>query len=387
MTNISIDILTSLDNISTEDWNKLSGTHKPFTRYEFLHALEASACTTKAEGWTPNHILLRDKEQLIGIIPGYLKTHAYGEYVFDWSWAEAYQHYQMNYYPKLLSAIPFTPSIGSRLFLAPEYQSSENINAILERVIAYLEQSSIPSWHLLFPENTSYELLQQANKKTQSKLIERTGCQFHWQNKAYPDFDNFLAHLNSRKRKSIRKEREKVAQQDITFHIFEGCEISQSILDIYYPFYQATYFKRGQHPYLNRAFFEQICQTMPENVMLCMAKKEGHFVAGAWFFKDDDTLYGRNWGCLEEYKHLHFECCYYQGIEYCIKHGLHNFDAGAQGEHKLQRGFKPLKTYSFHWIAHEGFSNAISTAVKEEQQQIEQYIEDAARHLPFKRAN
>jgi len=386
MTDISISILTSLDDIPAEEWNKLSGAHKPFTRYEFLHALEASACTTQAEGWIPNHILLRAKERVIGIIPGYLKTHSYGEYVFDWSWAEAYQRYQMRYYPKLLSAIPFTPSVGSRLFLDPKYQSPEKTSEILRQVIAYLEQSNIPSWHLLFPENTSYELLKQANINTQSQLIERTGCQFHWQNNAYPDFDNFLAHLNSRKRKSIRKEREKVAQMNITFQVFEGAEISQSILEIYYPFYQATYFKRGQQPYLNRAFFEQICKTMPENVMLCMAKKGDQFVAGAWFFKDDDTLYGRNWGCLEEYKNLHFECCYYQGIEYCIKQGLENFDAGAQGEHKLQRGFRPLKTHSFHWIAHEGFSDAISTAIKEEHQHIDQYIEDAIRHLPFKSA-
>jgi predicted N-acyltransferase len=384
MTDLSIDILTSLNNIPADDWNRISGTSNPFIRYAFLHSLEASASTNKHNGWTPHHILIRQKAELIGVIPGYLKSHSYGEYVFDWSWAEAYQRYQLNYYPKLLTAIPFTPSIGPRLLLRPEFEQCDIITEILKLLIAYLKESNIPSWHLLFPDKPAYQTLLQANTEAGSNLIIRHGCQFHWQNNHYLHFDNFLADLNSRKRKNIRKEREKVNKQGIEFQILEGKDINQSVLDIYYPFYQATYLKRGQSPYLHKAFFQQVCEKMPEQIILCMAKKDGDFVAGAWFFKSENTLYGRNWGCLEEYKNLHFECCYYQGIEYCINQGLAFFDAGAQGEHKIQRGFRPMKTHSFHWIAHEGFQPAISAAVKEENTHIEHYIRDANEHLPFK---
>jgi predicted N-acyltransferase len=378
LSDIHFEIINSITEVTESAWNAISGIDNPFTRYEFFHALEMSGATTESSGWQPQHVLIKQDDKLIGILPCFLKYHSYGEYVFDWAWADAYQRYNMRYYPKLLSAVPFTPSVGPRLLLKSSVSEQDIANLLLEWLINYAGRSHISSWHLLFPDANTSSLLHN------STLIERRGCQFHWFNQGYEHFDDFLAKMSSRKRKNLRKERAKVQEQGIDFQFYTGQEMTDDILESFYQFYQATYYKKGRPPYLNIAFFKQLAQSMGNHFFLCMPSNQGQFVAGASFFKDNTTLYGRHWGCLKEYDLLHFECCYYQGIEYCIQHHLQRFDAGAQGEHKIQRGFEPVHTVSYHWITHEGFRYAIQEAVEEENKQVASYMETARHYLPFK---
>ncbi len=379
MAELTLQFEQSLLNIKPDEWNALNITGNPFLKYEFLAALETSGSVSNSTGWQPSHLTARNTErQLIAVIPSYIKQHSYGEYVFDWSWADAYSHYGHDYYPKLLSAIPFTPSVGPRLLAASQEQLKDTSGYVLEAIKAYAEKKDLSSWHLLFPNPASLDLL---NDK---QVMVRKGCQFQWSNQQYSSFNEFLDQMASRKRKNIKKERRQVSDQCIQFIHFEGKDITQDALDKFYIFYHATYLKRGQQGYLNQSFFQKIRATMPDNLLLVMAEKEGEFVAGALFLKDSETLYGRYWGCLDEYKQLHFETCYYQGIDYCIQHQLKRFDAGAQGEHKIQRGFKPTPTYSLHWIKNRDFHAPIRDFIKRETDQIDQYIEDANRYLPFK---
>lgn len=379
MAELSIQFETRLSDITPDEWNALNITHNPFLKYEFLAALETSGSVSNATGWQPNHLTIRNKQQqLVATIPSYIKQHSYGEYVFDWSWADAYAHYGLNYYPKLLSAIPFTPSVGPRLLMKPQKEQSGIAQHILNAVKAHAEKNNLSSWHLLFPDPTSLDAFNNQD------LMVRKGCQFQWSNANFQSFGQFLDQMTSRKRKNIKKERLQVANQHIQFTHFEGNDITQRALDKFYLFYHATYLKRGQQGYLNQSFFQQIRTSMPDNLLLIMAEKEGEFVAGALFLKDHETLYGRYWGCLEEYKQLHFETCYYQGIDYCINHRLKRFDAGAQGEHKIQRGFEPISTYSLHWIKNKDFQSPIKDFVARESRQIDQYMEDARGYLPYK---
>ncbi|MFD2230970.1 GNAT family N-acetyltransferase [Alkalimarinus sediminis] len=380
MAELSIQFESRLLDIKSDEWNALNLSGNPFLKYQFLAALEASGSVSSATGWQPSHLTVRNKQQqLIAAMPSYIKQHSYGEYVFDWSWADAYSHYGLNYYPKLLTAIPFTPSVGPRLLVNPQVQQEAIAKALIQAVNTHAEQYSLSSWHLLFPNSESLEAFRDP------ALMVRQGCQFQWSNARFESFEQFLEQMTSRKRKNIKKERRQVSQQDIQFVHFEGREITQQALDKFYLFYHATYLKRGQQGYLNQSFFQKICASMPDNLLLIMAEKGGEFVAGALFLKDDETLYGRYWGCLEEYKQLHFETCYYQGIDYCINHKLKRFDAGAQGEHKIQRGFEPIPTYSLHWIKNKDFRNPIKDFISREQQQVSHYIKDAYSYLPFKK--
>lgn len=380
MAELSIQFESRLLDIKSDEWNALNLSGNPFLKYQFLAALEDSGSVSSATGWQPSHLTVRNKQQqLIAAMPSYIKQHSYGEYVFDWSWADAYSHYGLNYYPKLLTAIPFTPSVGPRLLVNPQVQQEAIAKALIQAVNTHAEQYSLSSWHLLFPNSESLEAFRDP------ALMVRQGCQFQWSNARFESFEQFLEQMTSRKRKNIKKERRQVSQQDIQFVHFEGREITQQALDKFYLFYHATYLKRGQQGYLNQSFFQKICASMPDNLLLIMAEKGGEFVAGALFLKDDETLYGRYWGCLEEYKQLHFETCYYQGIDYCINHKLKRFDAGAQGEHKIQRGFEPIPTYSLHWIKNKDFRNPIKDFISREQQQVSHYIKDAYSYLPFKK--
>ena len=384
----------SLTEIPAVQWNRLNRGNNPFCRHEFLLALEASDSVCAHTGWAPRHISVRDdQDQLVAAIPTYLKSHSYGEYVFDWAWADAYQRHGLNYYPKLVSAIPFTPSVGPRILLADEVDASAVFGAIEHAVTAYLDRRQLSGWHLLFPDTTS-RLLAHPDRplvnpgrtlvhQSQNSL-QRQGTQFHWHNHQYQSFDHFLDHLTSRKRKNIRKERRKVIDAGAQFRWFEGDNISDEVLKNFYQFYQMTYFKRGQQPYLQPAFFHQVRDTMPENMLLLQADYQQRPVAGALFFKGSDTLYGRYWGCVEEFDQLHFECCYYQGIEYAIAHQMTLFDAGAQGEHKIMRGFEPIPTYSLHWIQQPQFRQAIADFLEQEKQGVDAYMADAATILPYK---
>jgi len=382
-------------DISAKDWNAVTGTDYPFTRHEFLHALELSGATGQQSGWEALHLLVYDETSLIAIMPTYLKQHSYGEYVFDHAWADAYHRHGLAYYPKLVSAIPFSPVSGQRICILPSYDAALVHAAIKTFMIEYCQTYKLSSWHLLFPEkSTSDQLLGSSldaslDSSLDKQLAQRTAVHFQWFNEGFESFDDFLDLFSSRKRKNLKKERKQVAQQGISLEVFEGSDIPEHIWERFYHFYQMTYAKRSGHGgYLCKSFFQQLAKSMPESLVLVLAKveKEGceEYIAGALNLRDSNTLYGRYWGCLQEFKHLHFETCYYQGIDYCIKEGLTRFDPGVQGEHKIQRGFKPVFTYSNHWIKEPAFRAAIFEFLSEEKQMIEEYQQDTTLHLPFK---
>lgn len=370
---------TSITEIEREDWNRLAGEENPFTRYEFFEALEVSGCTSADTGWQPHHLVIRIEEETVGLVPLFLKTNSYGEYVFDWSWARAYQQAGFDYYPKLISAIPFTPSTGERIFLSENIARPPLLKSIVSILNDETREQKISSWHLLFPKaDLSNELKGQGT-------IQRVGTQYHWSNRGYDNFDNFLSAMSSRKRKSIRKERKAVSANGIEFRVVEGASIRPNDWERFILFYLTTYAVRGQAGYLNKDFFERIGESMSDQLFLIFAVRNGEDIAGALFFKNKTQLFGRYWGCLEEESFLHFETCYYQGIDYAISNGLKVFDAGAQGEHKIKRGFEPILTYSNHWLADSQFAAAVTNFVNEEKPHIEEYIGAASTMLPFKK--
>ncbi len=375
---LTVDTCNTIDEIPREAWERLAGRANPFLRYEFFQALEASGCTSVASGWQPSHLVFRVDDRIAGVAPAYLKRHSMGEYVFDWAWADAYRRHGLNYYPKLLIAIPFTPSQGPRLLLDEDLRARLQGRQLQDLLDTLADRLELPSWHLLFPDHRDQALLSHDDQ------LHRIGCQFHWHNRDYQRFDDFLADLTSRKRKSIRKERRQVADQGIRFRHYHGLDVPDQVLAAFYVFYQATYLKRGQQPYLNRDFFDRVRASLPEHLHLIMAVRDGQMIAGALFLQGADTLYGRYWGCLDEYNHLHFETCYYQGIELAIELGLSRFDAGAQGEHKLVRGFEPVLTHSWHGIAHPGFREAIAEFTRDEAEQVRGYHQEALSLLPFR---
>jgi len=380
VTQLSLQFVESITEISPATWNGLAGTDNPFMRHEFLVALEETHCTTRATGWQPHHIIVRSDDDGLAaaVMPLYLKTNSYGEYVFDWSWAHAYQQHGMAYYPKFVTSAPFTPSTGRRCFIRPDIDESEVLQLITEKVQESAEFIQASSWHILFPTETEHEQLNALG------LMPRTACQFHWANRGYSSFDDFLATMSSRKRKNIRKERRKVAEEGIHFRRMEGEEISETIWQEFYTFYQSTYLMRGMQGYLTQDFFLQLSRTMPKQLFMICAEQGGKLIAAALFFKSSDTLFGRYWGSAQDYQFLHFETCYYQGQDYAIEHGFKYFDSGAQGEHKIQRGFEPIFTFSNHWIAHPGFRAAVQHFLDEEASHIKNYKTEAASLLPFK---
>ena len=372
----------SIDRFQADDWDRLLGSNYPFLRHSFLQALEQSGCVCAANGWRPQHLAIEQDGQLVAVLPLYEKYHSWGEYVFDWSWADAYQRLELPYYPKLLSAVPFTPATGPRLLIAEGVDHTNVIEAAFKAVQQHAADHNASGFHLLFPDQNQDQLLQQ-----QPRLQRRTGTQFHWHNRNYDSFEGFLAALNSRRRKSIRTERRRVSEQPLTIERIPGPEISASMWDAFYPLYHRTYLKRsGGTGYLNKPFFQQLGSTMAEQIMLAVARDpQGEMVAAALFFHDSSTLYGRYWGAAREFDALHFELCYYQGIEYAIERELDKFDAGAQGEHKIKRGFEPVETCSYHWLADQRFNDAIKQFLKQEKIMNKRYIDSAREHLPYKR--
>ena len=373
--------LESVNDIPAHEWNALADTAYPFLRHEFLWGLEHTGCANAKSGWQPAHATIHDKttNKPIGLLPLYVKSHSYGEYVFDWSWAEAWRNNGMAYYPKLVTAIPFTPATGPRLCLAPGYQQKDVWPILAQAIREFAQSRHISSWHLLFPTEAEAGLLENEG------MHLRTACQFHWFNQHYGSFDDFLATFSSRKRKNLRRERKTVHEQGITLQTLTGSEIDEQQWQQFYRFYQHTYAKRSGHGgYLSQEFFTHTAASMGDQVIMVLASLKGEAVAGALFFRSKDTLYGRYWGCKQEYDCLHFEVCYYQGIEYCIANGLERFDPGAQGEHKIQRGFRPVKTFSNHWIGDPRFSNAIADFTRQERDHIEEYLQQSSQMLPFK---
>ncbi len=385
---MQLSILSSLSEVSADDWDSLFGDN-PFTRHSYLWALEASGCVCVKTGWRPMHILLNDSGTLLAAMPLYLKYHSYGEYVFDWAWAEAYERNGVEYYPKLLNAVPFTPVSGYRIGLAQSLSPqarSEIMQAIGEQLDNILTEHQLSSWHSLFLP------LAQQQQLTMNSRLKRLGVQYHWQNRDYSSFDDFLQTMTSRRRKSIRKERAPF-KQNISFREIAGERINYLELADFLACYQTTYAKRSGHKgYLNFDFFKRVIRAQPEQVVLIRAEQlqedgEVTLLASALFFKTATHLYGRYWGALQPLDGLHFELCYYRGIDYCIRYGLRTFDAGAQGEHKLLRGFEPVETFSSHQIAHRGFYEAIEDFTEREASDMQEYIAQAKQALPYKQSD
>ena len=376
------EFLSGLDAIAASDWHSVTGTNNPFLRHEFLYGLERSGCVSAETGWQPCHMVLRQGDQIQAVMPQYLKSHSYGEYVFDWSWADAWRQSGLSYYPKLIAAIPFTPATGPRLCTAPDADPQWCLEAAVQAVTRFAGERELSSWHCLFPEQPISEQLLAMG------LPRRAATQFHWFNDGYDSFDDFLGTFNSRKRKALKRERRRINEQDLSLRVLSGDAIDEEHWQQFYHFYQLTYAKRSGHGgYLNREFFVDTAASLGDQVVMALAEHSGRAVAGALYFRSDDTLYGRYWGCEQEFDCLHFEACYYQGIEYCIEHGLSRFDPGAQGEHKIQRGFTPITTWSNHWIADPQLAAAVEDFTRREARHNEAYRQATSELLPFRQAD
>jgi uncharacterized protein len=375
-------LLTSVTEIEAADWNALEGAQtQPFLRHEFLSALEESGCTRPQTGWQPQHLVLEDTEgRTLGALPLYRKGHSRGEFVFDFSWANAYAQHGMKYYPKLLSAVPFTPVTGPRFLVRRSADAAAVRTALIATAGEIARSERLSSWHILFPAEEDGAAAKRAG------LIERRDCQFHWFNKDYESFDAFLATFTAEKRKKAKRERRRVAEAGIVFDTRSGAEMDAALWRTVYEFYADTFYRHGHEPYLNLEFFKLIGERMPRQLMLKIARRGGAPIALAIFFVGSEALYGRYWGAGANYHSLHFETCYYQGIEYCIEHKLGRFEPGTQGEHKVPRGFVPALTSSAHYIRDERFAAAIRDYALREAQGVDDYAAAVNRHVPYHRA-
>lgn len=374
------EIIENISTIGSEKWNRLAGPDNPFIQYEFLSALEKNRCLHDY-GWYPQHIVLYDghnSDDLIAATPLYIKDNAYGELVFDQAWSDAYYRAGIPYYPKLVTAIPYTPATGPRLLVAPNQDYSSCAKQLTAAAIEHAEQINASSMHWLFSDQRDSDFLKQQG------YAMRLGCQFHWQNNGYTGFDDFLSHLTSSKRKKIKRERRQVLEQNVQLEIRHANEMNDELWEIYHGFYTDTFDRKSGMPTLQLDFFKEIGETMPSNIVIVFAMHVGKYVASAFNLRDRTTLYGRHWGCNSEFHSLHFEACYYQGLDYCIEHKLSSFEPGAQGEHKISRGFLPTATWSAHWIAHPEFATAISQFVEREQIGMQRYLQSLMEHSPYK---
>ncbi|AMS13692.1 acyltransferase superfamily protein [Pseudomonas chlororaphis] len=369
--------LTSLAAVDPQQWDGLLSDGQPFLRHAFLSTLEDSGSLGPNSGWQAEHLLHVQDGRLIAALPSYRKWHSYGEYVFDHGWADACARAGIEYYPKLLSAVPFSPISGARLLAA----SLEDGFELLQSLPGYLEIEGLSSAHINFTDAFTDAAL-----AGHPGWLERLGCQFHWQNRGYRDFQDFLDTLSSRKRKQMRKEREQVAGQGIEFEWLEGRQLSEAQWDFVYACYANTYAVRRQSPYLTRAFFSLLAERMPDAIRVVLAKQNARPVAMAFSLIGGDSFYGRYWGCLAEFDRLHFETCFYQGMDYAIAQGVQRFDAGAQGEHKLIRGFEPVITRSWHYLRHPGLKAAVKDFLQQERAGVLAYAEEARAALPYRQA-
>ena len=378
---MKFSIADSIDTVTAGQWNAVAGTGNPFLRHEFLAALEHNGCVGEQYGWLPRHLLaFTDAGQLAGAVPLYLKDNSYGEFVFDNAWADAYQRAGLTYFPKAVAAIPYTPATGPRILTAPGKQGDAVAAQLVQLAQQWAASENLSSLHWLFTDDTDTQRLENAG------LMLRLGCQFHWHNADYCDFDDYLANFNSRKRKKVRRERRYVKEAGIDICIVHGHQATTEELEVMHGFYHSTFEKKWGYPTLSHGFFQEIATTMGEQLVFIIARKDQRIVAGAICLRGDDALYGRHWGCCEEYHSLHFEVCYYQGIDYCIEHGLSLFEPGAQGEHKISRGFLPTPTWSAHWIQHDGFRDIIARHLVQERQAMHDYIDELSERSPFRRS-
>jgi len=369
--------LASLADVDAAEWDALLPDDQPFLRHAFLLALEESGSVRAESGWQPDHLLWREAGALRAALPGYRKRNSWGEYVFDHAWADACQRAGIRYYPKWLGAIPFSPVTGARLL--GDAQAAAQLLAALPET---LHQQGLSSAHINFTDAPGDALLRQ-----QPEWLMRLGCQYHWHNRGYRDFQDFLDTLMSRKRKQLRKERELVAQSGFEFNWYRGDELREDQWDFVYTCYANTYAVRGQRPYLTRDFFSLLAARMPHSIRVAIAHLQQQPAAMAFCLADGETLYGRYWGCLAEFDRLHFETCFYQGMDYAIATGLKRFDAGAQGEHKLVRGFEPQLTTSWHYLTHPGLRDAVADFLQEEREGVRAWADEARDALPYRRGD
>jgi len=378
-----IKVIRTLHDVSATDWDACVGEGHPFTSHAFLSALEDSGSANSESGWMAQHLIIEDPTGpgLLAAAPLYLKNHSYGEYVFDWGWADAYERAGGRYYPKLQCAVPFTPATGARMLVRtdlPAERQRELRQHLGSGMIQLARQLKVSSAHITFPTEVEWTELGKLG------LLQRTGVQFHWENRDYQCFDDFLGDLNSRKRKAIRKERKSVADQNLSIRTLSGSDITELHWDAFYRFYLSTSDRKWGQSYLNRTFFSLLGNYLGEKVVLISVEDDGRMVAGALNLRGDSTLYGRNWGCEETHKFLHFEACYYQAIDYAIKNGLRWVEAGAQGPHKIQRGYLPSPTYSAHWISDPGLRDAVADFLQHERRGVTLETTELMRHSPFR---
>ncbi|MGI9327409.1 MAG: GNAT family N-acetyltransferase [Pseudomonadales bacterium] len=375
-------ILSQIDDLPSGRWNALANpSHRPanpFVTHEFLHALEASGSVSSETGWQPFHLLLEDDSdagrQALGVVPMYLKSHSQGEYVFDHGWADAWHRAGGHYYPKLQASIPFTPATGPRLLSADPAVEPELLSACRQAA----EQVEVSSLHLTFMPKSQWQLAGQQD------YLLRMDQQFHWHNNDYGQFADFLSELASKKRKNLRRERRDALSAGVEIEWITGSDLTEAHWDAFYRFYLDTGSRKWGSPYLNREFFSRVSATMPDQILLIMAKRQGRYVAGALNFIGAETLFGRNWGCIEHHPFLHFEICYYQAIDFAIARRLKRVEAGAQGSHKVARGYLPEATYSAHWITDPGFRRAVADYLENERQYVQEDIEHVQAHAPFR---
>jgi hypothetical protein len=374
---LKVTVHDSISAIARADWNALAGNAFPFLDHAFLELAETTGSVAPNAGWAPRHLTLEKDGKLRAALPLYEKSHSWGEFVFDWAWARAYEEAGLAYYPKLVSAVPFTPAPSTRILLADK-NDTEAAQALIAAATQLAVETECSSVHFLFPTEQEVSLFED------SGLLLRKDCQFHWHNRGYGCFDDFLATFTSAKRKKARRDRRRVHENGIRFRRLRGAELDAETWTTVYALIARTFMMRGSLPYFNQDFFEGLSEQLPENILVILAEQGDTPVAAAVFFESPTTLYGRYWGSDGHFDALHFETCYYQGIEYCIETGKQLFEPGTQGEHKISRGFSPVTTWSAHWLAHPEFANAISRYLDEEGRHIERYIDAVDQHTPYK---
>lgn len=381
---ILIKVSGALSGISQQDWDACANPggdvpDNPFTSYAFLSALEDSGSATSQTGWSPHHLILEDSAgKCLGVMPMYLKNHSQGEYVFDYGWADAFERAGGQYYPKLQVSVPFSPATGRRILVPPGPLHDQHRDFLMAGALQVADKLEVSSIHMTFMTEEEWIALGKIG------FLQRMDQQFHWINKGYQTFDDFLADLSSRKRKQIKKERREALATGVSIEILTGDDLTEAHWDAFFQFYMDTGSRKWGQPYLTRSFFSLISERMAQNIALIMCSRDGRYIAGAINLIGGDTLFGRNWGCIEDHRFLHFEACYYQAIEFAIGRGLARVEAGAQGQHKLQRGYLPTPTYSAHWIANPSFRSAISNYLDSERNHVQDDIDYLDGHSPFR---
>jgi predicted N-acyltransferase len=378
---LTAGIVGRIAEVAAADWDALDGSAHPFLRHAFLDALEATGCVGPDSGWMPAHLVVHDPAtgRLVAAVPQYLKSHSWGEFVFDWNWAQSYQRSGLEYYPKQLAAIPFTPVTGPRLLLDAGHADAGLRDELAQLLLASAQHTQASGAHVNFTQDDDQAALERAG------FLRRHDCRFLWRNRGYRSFDDFLAGFRADKRKKARRERRKVAESGIVFRTLAGEDIDTDAWRVIFGFSERTFLRHGNGHYLSVEFLQRVAQALPGTIVVKLAERRGAAVAAAVFFQGGGGLYGRYWGTAAMEDSLHFEACYYQGIEHCIGQGLQFFDPGTQGEHKLARGFEPTRTTSAHWLAHDGFRSAIGRYLAREREAVDDYIEASRAHLPFQR--